>query len=225
MSAPGSTIRRRRLLLAGGFAMLGAGVRAQPTAIEQLDAFIRGTRSGRAAFVQTVTTPGREGSAPRTKTSSGLFAFERPARFRFDYKKPFEQIIVADGQTLWLYDVDLNQVTARPQAQTLASTPAAIVATASSVSALQNHFVLENGPEVEGLQWVLARPRQAEGALQSIRVGLREGRGGVDLVALEILDAFGQRSTLRFSDFERNPSLPASLFQFKPPPKADVLRP
>jgi len=102
--------------------------------------FIKGVKSGKAEFSQVVTAPAKEGQVARSKVSSGTFEFLRPGRFKFTYKKPFEQTIVADGQTLWLYDVDLNQVTARKQAQALGSTPAALIASSADIKALQADF-------------------------------------------------------------------------------------
>lgn len=193
--------------------------------LESLELFMKGTSSGRADFTQVVTTPAREGQAARSKTSSGSFEFVRPNRFKFVYKKPFEQSLVADGQTLWLYDVDLNQVTARRQSQVLGSTPAALIAAAPDLRALQADFTLAAAPDQEGLQWVLATPKAKEGQLQAIRVGFRVGEKTAELAALEILDSFGQRSLLNFSKVEVNPRLSAEAFQFKPPKGADVIRP
>lgn len=193
-------------------------------ALDSLEAFIQATRSGRAAFTQVVTAPPKDGQAARSKSSSGSFEFQRPGRFRFVYRKPFEQSIVADGQTLWMYDVDLNQVTARKQSQVLDASPAALVASAPDLKALERDFTLQAAPDKDGLQWVLATPRNKDGQLQHIRVGLRSGDKGVELAALEILDSFGQRSELRFTAFELNPQLPAQTFQFKPPAGADLLR-
>ena len=181
---------------------------------------MQGTQAARADFSQVVTTPGKDGQAARQKTSSGHFEFQRPGRFRFEYKKPFEQTIVADGQTLWFYDVDLNQVTQRPQAQALGSTPAALLASAPDLRALRADFALESAPEHDGLQWVQATPKARDGQLQSVRVGLR----GDQLEVLEILDSFGQRSVIRFARLQANLSLPAATFQFKPPAGADVLK-
>ncbi len=188
--------------------------------LSSLESFVRKVHGGRADFTQVVTAPARDGQAPRVKTSSGTFEFLRPARFKFVYKKPFEQTIVADGQTLWLYDVDLNQVTARKQAQVLGSTPAALIASAPDLQALQADFALTDAPERDGLQWVLATPRAKDNQLQSISVGLR----GAELAVLEILDSFGQRSVLTFSGFQANPVLPAKTFEFKAPAGADVIR-
>jgi outer membrane lipoprotein carrier protein len=193
---------------------------ASADGLKSLESFMQNTRSAQAEFTQEVTAPAKNGQAPRTRTSSGSFAFERPGQFRFDYKKPFAQTIVADGKTLWLYDADLNQVTERAQSKALGSTPAALLASAPNLQALTKDFVLESAPEQDGLQWVNATPKAKDGQLQSVRVGLR----GEQLAALEILDSFGQRSLIRFDRVQANPALPASTFDFKVPQGADVLK-
>ena len=187
--------------------------------LKDLESFVSKVKSGKAEFIQVVTSPAKDGQAPKVKTSSGSFEFSRPGRFRFEYTKPFAQTIVADGQTLWLYDADLNQVTARKQAAVLGSTPAALIAAAPDLQALQADFVLSDAPDKEGLRWVLATPRSKDGQLQSVRVGF-----GETLEVLDILDSFGQRSTLSFKQFEVNPALSAANFQFKAPAGADVIR-
>lgn len=193
---------------------------ASADGLKSLESFMKGAQAGRAEFSQTVTSPPKDGQAARTKTSSGSFEFQRPGRFKFTYKKPFEQTIVADGQTLWLYDVDLNQVTQRSQAQALGSTPAALLASAPDLATLKADFTLENGPDQDGLQWVQATPKAKDGQLKSVRVGF----AGEQLAALDIQDSFGQRSVIRFSGLQALPSLPASVFQFKPPAGADVVK-
>ena len=194
---------------------------ASADGLQSLEGFMKGAKTGRADFSQTVTSPGKDGQAPKVKTSSGSFEFQRPGNFRFDYKRPFEQTIVADGKTLWLYDVDLNQVTQRAQEQALGATPAALLASAPDLAALRAEFTLENAPERDGLQWVLATPKAEGGTLKSVQVGFAQGQ----LAALEIADSFGQQSRIRFSGLQLNPSLPASTFRFTPPAGADVLRP
>ena len=198
------------------------------TALKDLENFVKSTKSGRAAFTQVVTSPAKDGQTPKTKTSSGTFEFLRPNRFKFLYKKPFDQSIVSDGQTLWLHDVDLNQVTARKLAQVLSGTPAAVIAAAADLKGLQADFTLAALPEKDGqaagVKWVQAIPKTKEGQLQSITVGLRTTEKGSELAALEILDSFGQRSIMTFSQFEVNPALSAAGFQFTPPAGADVSR-
>lgn len=188
--------------------------------MEDLEAFVKSAKSGRADFTQVVTSPPRDGQAPRTRTSTGTFEFSRPNRFRFHYTKPFEQTIVADGQTLWLHDLDLNQVTARKQSQVLGATPAALIAAAPDLAALQKDFTLQAAPDRDGLQWVQAVPKVADGQLQAVRVGFKAGA----LAALEIADSFGQRSVLTFQRMEVNTPVSPGTFQFKPPAGADVIR-
>jgi outer membrane lipoprotein carrier protein len=197
---------------------------AQASVLESLESFIKTVKSGRASFVQTATSPAKAGQVARVKTSSGTFEFIRPNRFRFVYQKPFEQSIVADGQTVWLFDVDLNQVTARKQAQVMGSTPIALIASAPDLRALQAEFLIAEIPSGdksnEGLQWVLATPRSKDNALRSVRIGFK----GNSLVVLEMEDSFGQQSVLRFSGFEVNAGVDAASFAFKPPAGADVIR-
>ncbi len=195
-------------------------ISARAGGLESLESFVRTVKTGKAEFTQVVTSPAKEGQAARSKTSSGSFEFARPSRFKFVYKKPFEQTIVADGQTLWLYDVDLNQVTARKQAQALGSTPAALIAAAPDLKALQADFALADAPDKDGLQWVQGTPKSKDSQLQQVRVGFKQEQ----LAVLEILDSFGQRSVLSFTGFQSNATLDAAAFQFKPPAGADVVR-
>ncbi len=222
-----STFAATRAALAGLLALAAVAANAQVATVsglESLEAFVKNTKSGRAAFTQVVTSPAREGQSAKTKTSSGSFEFLRPNRFKFVYKKPFEQSIVSDGQTLWLHDVDLNQVTARKLAQVLNGTPAAVIAAAADLKALQADFSLVPQPDRDGLEWVQATPKTRDGQVQNITVGFRESAKGSELAVLEILDSFGQRSVMTFSNFEVNPALGAAGFQFKPPAGADVIR-
>jgi outer membrane lipoprotein carrier protein len=205
------------------FALLliaACAISARAGGLESLETFVQTVRSGKASFVQVVTAPTKAGQAPRQKTSSGTFEFSRPNRFKFVYVKPFAQTLVADGQTLWLWDVDLNQVTARKQAQALGSTPAALIASATSVRALEVDFALTDAPAADGLEWVLATPKSKDSSLQSVRMGFK----GTSLERLDIQDSFGQQSVLTFNGFEANAVLDAASFQFKPPAGADVVR-
>jgi outer membrane lipoprotein carrier protein len=192
--------------------------------MESLELFVSTVKTGRAEFTQVVSAPPKDGQSPRVKTSSGTFEFSRPNRFKFIYTKPFAQSIVADGQTLWLFDVDLNQATARKQTQVLGSTPAALIAAAPDLKALQADFTLTNAPDKDGLQWVAATPKSKDGQLDAVRVGFKASGKTAELAALEILDSFGQRSLLTFNKVEVNPALAADAFQFKPPAGTDVIR-
>jgi outer membrane lipoprotein carrier protein len=198
---------------------------AHANGLDSLEQFMRQAKTGRAQFTQVVTAPAKAGQTARSKTSTGLFEFDRPGRFVFNYQKPFMQMLVADGQTLWMYDADLNQVTARKQAQVLGSTPAAILTSASDLKALQADFIFQAEPDKDGLQWLRATPKVKEGQVQTVFAAFRDTDKGPALAVLEVQDSFGQRSVLTFTAYESNPALAANHFQFKPPAGADVLRP
>ncbi len=210
-------------------ALFGFSVLAQTPnadALNSLSLFLKQTQSGRAQFTQVVTSPAKADQAPRRKTSSGTFEFHRPQQFRFSYQKPFVQTMVSDGQSLWLYDADLNQVTVRKQSQALGQTPAAFIASTGDLKVLQAEFNLLTELDTEGLQWVKATPKQSEGAVQTIRVGLKvQGQAIPVLSVLEIVDGLGQTSRLIFQNFEVNAKLTPETFQFKAPPGAQVIRP
>lgn len=203
-------MRRRALILAG--ALLAAPTLSQADALDTLKAFVAEAKTGRAVFTQTVTSP----DGRKQRQSSGSFEFARPNRFRFAYTKPYEQLIVADGQKVWLYDADLNQVTVRPLSQALGATPASLLAG----SDIGRDFDLRALPDDGGLQWLQATPKLKDGGVQTLKIGFRTGA----LAALEIQDAFGQRSRLDFSQVETNPALPAERFRFTPPAGADVIQ-
>ncbi len=184
---------------------------AHANAVDSLKSFVRDIKSGSTTFTQTVTSP----NGVKKKTSSGIFEFSRPNRFRFVYSKPFEQVIVADGQKVWIYDADLNQASSRKFSNALGATPAALLAGGS----LEKDFELSALPDRDGLSWVQALPKAQEGGFSAVKVGFR----GTQLAAIEILDSFGQRSLLHFGTFEPNVALPAARFQFVPPAGADVI--
>ena len=198
-----------RLLIA---VLLGlTSVTARADAVDTLKDFVREVKTGHAAFTQVVTSP----DGVKKKTSSGTFEFSRPNRFRFSYAKPFEQVIVADGQKVWIYDADLNQVSARKLSQALGATPAALLAGGS----LESDFSLSALPAKDGLEWAQATPKAKDGAFQSVRIGFR----GKALSAVEITDSFGQRSLLTFSKMVANAPVAAESFKFVVPKGADVI--
>jgi len=184
---------------------------AHADAVDTLRDFIRDVKTGRAQFTQTVTSP----DGARAKSSSGSFEFARPNHFRFAYAKPFEQLIVADGQKVWIFDADLNQASSRKFSSALGATPAALLAGGS----LDRDFDLAPLPAKDGLAWVQATPKVKDGAFKSVRVGFR----GKDLAAVEIVDAFDQRSLLQFSQFAADVVLAPEAFRFTPPAGADVI--
>lgn len=206
-------MHRRTLLQAVSGLGLGLALPARAAAdpVELLRAFVRDVKSGQADFTQTVTSP----DGARRRVSSGRFEFARPNRFRFEYVRPFRQLIVADGEKVWLFDPELNQASSRRIAQALGSTPAALLAG----GALERDFTLAPLPSEGGLDWAQALPRQADGPFRSLRVGFREGQ----LAAVEVVDGFGQRSLLQFTGFAANVAVPPERLRFVPPAGADVI--
>lgn len=184
---------------------------ARADAVDSLKAFVQQVKTGRATFIQTVTSP----DGAKTKTSSGSFEFARPDRFRFVYTKPFDQLIVADGQKVWIYDSDLNQVSSRKFSQALGATPAALLTSGD----LSRDFDVVAEPSKDGLDWAKATPIARDGAFESIRIGFK----GKQLAAVEITDSFSQRSRLTFAQFDANVDMPPETFKFIIPKGVDVL--
>lgn len=213
---------RLRVLLAlllASFVLLAAPAQAAGAAgtgpVQLLEQWLQQTRSGSAHFTQTVSQPKGPAQAP----ASGSFAFERPDRFRWDYAAPYRQAIVSDGKQLWTYDHDLDQVTVTPVTQAFKGTPAAIFAGAD----LNRLFTLAPQPDADGLQWVQATPKSRDSNFDWIRIGLRGTPQGPEVAELQLRDAFGQISTMRFTEVVRNPVLAADTFRFVPPPGASVI--
>ncbi len=199
----------RSAVVTAGLLLSAVGARAD--AVDRLRDFARDMKSGQASFTQTVTSA----DGARRKTSSGQFEFLRPNRFRFAYLKPFEQLIVADGVKVWIYDADLNQASSRPLAKAIGATPAALLAGGT----LESDFTLAADGSSDGIDWVRALPKAKDGPFQRMRIGFR----GADLAAVEIVDAFGQRSLLQFGAFSANAAIAAERFRFVPPAGADVV--
>ena len=180
--------------------------------LDQLRAFLDGTRSGRTTFTQSVTA--RSGRPPQV--SSGSFAFSRPGKFRWSYEKPFAQLIVGDGDRLWIYDKDLNQVIVKKLGQALGSSPAALLA---GDNALEKSFTLTGGISSDGLEWVNAKPKTNETGFQEVRIGFADNLPK----RMELVDNFGQVTQLEFSGFDRNAAVDPGLFRFTPPRGADIV--
>jgi len=203
-------MRVRFLALVVAAAMLAGPAFA--AGIDELQAFVSGTRSARATFAQTTT----DKAGRVVQKSTGTFAFARPGRFRWTYDKPLDQLIVGDGERVWIYDKDLNQVTVRKLSRALGSTPAALLAGSTEV---EKAFELSEGGMRDGLEWLEAKPREREAGFDRVRMGF--GSAGVE--AMELVDHFGQTTLLRFTNLARNPKVDPAEFQFTPPKGADVL--
>jgi outer membrane lipoprotein carrier protein len=185
---------------------------AAASATEALKNFLGQTQTLRARFAQMVL----DKNLKPLQQAQGVMQFSRPGKFRWDYQKPYEQVIVGDGSRLWIYDKDLNQVTVRKLDRALGATPAALLAGSNE---LERDFNLKNlGPE-KGLDWLEAVPKNRDTVFERIRMGF----GKTGLEAMELRDQFGQVTVITFADVERNPKLPAEVFRFTPPKGADVI--
>ena len=198
------------LLVAAMILSLSAPARAG--AVDEFRDFTTRTKSARGDFTQVVVD--RTGKILRE--SSGTFSLARPGKFRWSYVKPYTQLLVGDGQKVWVYDTDLNQVTIRAMDQTLSATPAALL---SGSQDFEKVFAIEELPAADGLTWLGAKPRAADSGLESARIGFNKGI----LQKLEFVDNFGQRTIITVSKFEKNPVLGADTFKFAPPKGADVI--
>lgn len=197
------------LLCAG--ALLMSSVHA--AAIDKLHRFLESTKTLRADFAQIVVT--KNGRKPQQ--SSGVMLFERPGKFRWQIEKPYSQLLVGDGQKIWIYDSDLQQVTVKKVDAALSGTPAALLAGGND--ALEKDFILREAGEREGFEWLEATPKATDSSFEKLRLGF----AGSELKAMELFDRFGQTTSLLFARVERNPPLAPALFRFTPPAGVDVV--
>jgi outer membrane lipoprotein carrier protein len=184
---------------------------ADARATARLTAALEGLSSLRAEFRQSVT----DAQNQPTESAEGTVVLARPGKFRWDYRTP-PQVIVSDGETVWLYDVDLAQVTIRPAAETLVGTPAQLLSGEGDVAA---EFTITDGGQEDGLSWSRLTPKSEEGDFQEFRVGIANG----DLRRMILVDRLGQTTRLDFERIERNPRLDSGTFSFSPPAGVDVI--
>ena len=195
------------------FLLFALPLTAHAGATDKLKNFIASTRSGQADFTQTVQDKGGK----HIQGASGTMQFQRPGKFRWAYQKPYEQLIVGDGEKFWLHDVELNQVTVKKLDAALGSSPAALL---SGNNEIERNFVLKDIEERDGLEWLQAKPRTQDTSFERILMAFNAHS---DLVVMELRDTFGHNTVLRFSNLQRNPNLAANLFSFTPPKGTDVL--
>lgn len=195
--------------LAIGLGLFSATARAD--GVEQLNAFLKTVQSARGSFDQQVNTS--KGGKPQV--SSGSFALQRPGRFRWSYEKPYVQLLVSDGKTLWSFDPELKQVVTKTLGKALSGSPAELLAGGE----FDKNFKVSAGGVSEGIEFVDAMPRSENSGFVKVRVGMR----GNLPVLMELHDSFGQMTVLRFTRFDPNPALGADTFRFVPPKGVDVI--
>lgn len=199
-------------LLVAAVVVATSGAATAATGVAQLRQFVDAARNAQGEFEQTVTSA----SGRKPQQASGSFVFSRPGKFRWSYDRPYPQLLVSDGDKLWSWDRDLNQVTVKRLGDALGSTPAAILAGTGN---LDRDFELAEAGASDGLDWVLAKPKQAETSFASIRLGLS---GGL-LKRMELQDNFGQTTLIVFTSLVANARPDPALFRFVPPAGADVV--
>jgi outer membrane lipoprotein carrier protein len=206
------TVRAASLLAA--LACLAAAAQAQPPGptAERVDRYLSRLTTLRAGFEQEVL----DSTGSVREEASGTLAIAKPGRFRWDYRKPSEQLLVSDGRTLWLYDAELEQVTVRKADQALSATPASLLSGQGNAS---ESFEVADAGSADGYEWALLKPRLGDTDFREVRLGFRNGR----LERMELVDRLGQTTRIRFTDVEINPVLTDGLFDFKPPPGVDVV--
>jgi len=197
------------LALASAALSLPAGAESPA---ERVDRYLSGLETLRGAFRQEVV----DATGTLRESAEGTLALQKPGRFRWDYRSPSPQVLVSDGRTIWLYDEELEQVTVRKAGDTLTGTPASLLSGRDKAS---DRFTVTPGEAREGLEWFVLTPRVEDTDFREVRLGFR----GDSLLRMELEDRLGQTTRIAFSDLQPNVALPPGLFDFQPPPGADVV--
>ena len=185
---------------------------ANATGLERIKEYFQNIQSASADFHQVVTD--KQGHT--TQDVTGVMQLQKPNKFRWDYNKPFVQQIIGDGEKIWLFDPELNQVTVRSFTKAAGSSPAALLAGGKE---MERSFVIKDASRKGTLEWVLAVPKIGETGFERLFLGFK----GDALMEMELHDSFGNRTAIQFINVVRNPKLSADLFKFTPPRDADVL--
>lgn len=200
------------VILGIALSLPGGAFAAQDNAVTRMQNFLSQVHSLKADFTQVVL----DANLKQLKKSSGTLSIKRPNRFRWDYVNPNPEIIDADGTRVWMYDVELQQVTVKPLTGTLAASPAVLLAGSNDV---QKNFTVASLGDENGLSWVEVTPKVKDTDFDSVRLGFK----GNLVQVMELKDALGNLTRITFSNIQVNPSLADSLFVFTPPAGADVI--
>jgi outer membrane lipoprotein carrier protein len=176
-----------------------------------LDRFLTDTQSMTASFKQTL----KASDGKLLQESGGEFYLQRPGRFRWNYTQPYPQEIVSDGEAIWIYDVDLDQVTVQKQGNGRTNTPIALL---QNKQKLEDAFEIHERGFVDGLHRFELRNKKQDVDFDRIMIGLDDS----GLRFLQLHDQFDQTTSIVFSDLKTNPALDAAIFRFTPPEGVDV---
>ncbi len=180
--------------------------------LDDLQRFYKEINSYSASFEQTVL----DEKWKLLEASSGEFLIQRPGKFRWHYTVPSEQLIVGDGKQIWIYDVELEQITHRKSSDAISQTPAMLL---SGKGDLNENFILEEARNRDGMEWVRMIPKNLDSGFTNIHIGFLKGK----LKIIEMQDSFGQSTQMRFSDIQENGNIPEKSFIFNPPENVDVI--
>ncbi len=190
----------------------GVNAAAPQPGSEQLTEFLTNVETMSARFSQTLL----DEDLAVVEVSAGNFAISRPGRFRWDYTEPYEQLILADGDRLWIYDAELEQASVRTVDAVLATTPAMLLSGDTDISA--GYEIVDRGLE-DDVMWAELTPRTDEAEFVRLRLGFMGG----EIRVMELFDRLGQTTRVEFFDVVRNPVLGGELFNFSPPDGVDVI--
>ena len=193
-------------------ALLLAASAAHAGARDQLNAFTKGLKGLDGQFSQQVFDP----RGKQKEASTGRVAVSAPRLFRWEYAKPYPQLIVADGKNVWVYDPDLQQASKRPQGVEEANSPLAILLDPAK---LDRDFAVKDAGASGGIEWLQLTPKQADAPFKSAKLGF--GKAG--LAEMEYVDALGQRTKISFSGWKRNPNFAKGTFVYVPAKGVDVI--
>jgi outer membrane lipoprotein carrier protein len=178
---------------------------------QRLNAALKNMDNLSAEFRQTL----RDEDKNIVQQSRGTLALQRPGKFAWNYLEPFEQRIVADGSELWIYDVELEQVTVKPMDSGLANAPIMILMKQSDVS---EQFDISEVGQRKFLYWIELKPRDTGLEYTDIYIGLEDGQ----VKAMELQDRFGQSTQIVFDNLRLGVVHNPATFKFEPPPGVDV---
>jgi len=202
----------RRLALISLLSLCALPLQAADTGVARMHAFLQDVKGLKADFTQIVL----DSNGKQVKQSTGTLIIKRPDHFRWDYAKPNDETIVADGKHLWLYDVALQQVTVKPLNDTLAASPAVLLAGSNDV---EKSFAVTDGGDHDGIAWVTLTPKVKDTDFDSVRLGFK----GQEVAMMELKDNLGNTTRISFDHVQRNPALGDDSFKFTPPAGADVI--
>ena len=202
--------RALRVLLLFGVAITATAAQADDTA--PLIEYLNNLHSYSATFAQQRF----DETGALLETAKGDCSIERPGRFRWNYREPYQQVIVSDSSKLWIYDEDLAQVTVNTVSAGAPGTPAELLSAQFDVAT--RYTVAHLGP-LEGYDWYRLHPKDAKTQFQEVELGFADH----EIKAMRLKDNLGQTTLLHFEAVKRNAPMAQTLFQFTPPAGVDVV--